>query len=187
MIHKVVARRYAEALFEVASEQQNLDQVLEDLRLVVEFLRVSPELKQLLEHQKLSFGKKKEIIRELWGNKVSDVVLIFLELLVDKRRERYLEAIYEVYQELLRSTRNIVLAEVKTAFPLEEEDKKELIDVLEKLTRKKVELEVSVDPELIGGIVVKIGDRIFDGSIAKRLELLKAHLAERPLEKYEVG
>ncbi len=187
MIRKVVARRYAEALFEVASEQQKLDQVLEDLKLVIEFLRVSPELKRLLEHQKLSFGKKKEIIRELWGSKVSEVVLIFLELLVDKRRERYLEAIYEVYLELLRANRNIVLAEVKTAFPLEEEEQKELVGVLEKLTKKKVELKASVDPELIGGIQVKIGDRIFDGSIAKRLELLKTHLAESPWEKFEVG
>lgn len=187
MIRKVIARRYAEALFGVAREQDQLDRVREDLQLVMDFLRISPDLKQLLEHQKLSFRKKKEILKGLFENKVSDVVLIFLELLVDKRRESYLEAIIEVYTDILRLDRNVVLAKVQTAFPLEKQTEGELVAVLEKAVEKKVELEITVRPELLGGLVVKIGDRIFDGSLTRRLALLQTRLAERPLEKYEVG
>lgn len=186
MIKHTIARRYAEALFHVAQEQGELDEVLADLQLLVGFLRQEPELKELLEHRRISLRRKKEIVRDFWQNKVSRLVVGFLELLIDRRRERHLEAIYEVYLDLLRFARNIVVAEVKTAYPLGPETEAQLQSVLEKVTKKKIELKISVQSELLGGLVVKVGDRIFDGSVARRLELLETNLTESPLGKLEV-
>ncbi len=87
----------------------------------------------------------------------------------------------------MRSERNIVVAEVATALPIDESLQSRLQEVLERRTGKQVELRISVHPELIGGLAVKIGDRIYDGSAVKRLELMGARLAQRSLGKLEVG
>lgn len=187
MIQQALARRYADALFHLAREHGRLDEVAADLRLLAGFLKQEPDLKELLGHQRISIRRKKEIVRELWGNRVSRLVMGFLELLIDKRRERYLEAISEAYFALLRAERNIAVAEVKTAFPLDQELEARLCLALERITGKKIELRVDTRPELIGGLVVKVGDRIFDGTVTKRLELLGARLAQKSLGKLEVG
>ncbi|MDH7576649.1 MAG: F0F1 ATP synthase subunit delta [Bacillota bacterium] len=187
MIQHAIARRYADALFHVAQEHGKLDEVAADLQLLLGFLTQEPDLKELLGHQRISIRRKKEIVRNLWQSRISRLVLGFLELLVDKRRERYLEDIVDVYLNLLRATRNIAVADVKTAYPLDPEMQVKLKRVLETVTRKNIELKISVEPDLIGGLVVKVGDRIFDGSVTKRLELLGARLTERSLGKLEVG
>lgn len=176
MRRAAVARRYAKALFQLAKEQGNLERVASDLELISRFLE-DPQLKELLESRRISSRKKKEIARELWGRHVSTAVLAFVELLFDKQRERILDAIIDAFGALLLADRNIAVAEVKTAFPLDAEAEERLRQALERYFKKKIQLRVSVVPELIGGVVVKVGDRVFDGSVAKRLALMEAHLA----------
>ncbi len=187
MIEKVVARRYAVALFHVAQEKGQLDQIMSDYQLVISFLKQDPRLGELLRHQRLSVCRKKEIARELWQNRISRLFLSFVELLIDKRRERFLEAIYGLFASQVRQLRNIVIAEVRTAFPLDQQAEQDLMKALEQLTGKQIELETSLHPELIGGLAVKIGDRIFDGSTTKQLQLLGRRLVGRSHGKLEVG
>ena len=87
----------------------------------------------------------------------------------------------------MRQVHNIVVVEVKTAFPLDRQAELHLIGALERLTGKQIELETSLHPELIGGLAVKIGDRIIDGSVTKRLQLLGRSLVGRSNGKLEVG
>lgn len=187
MIPKAIARRYGCAMFYAAKENGLLDQVAADFQLVMRFLEQSPELRELLSHQRITTRHKKEIARNLWQNRVSQLFLGFIELIIDNRRENYLGEIPEAYHNLLRSERNIVVAEVATALPIDESLQSRLQEVLERRTGKQVELRISVHPELIGGLAVKIGDRIYDGSAVKRLELMGARLAQRSLGKLEVG
>ncbi len=185
-MQNAIARRYARALFQVAREQGSLDAVASDLQLISKFLE-DPALKDLLEHQRISSRRKKEIVRALWEKLVSRTVMAFIELLVDKHRERYLGGIAQIFADLLRAERNIAVAEVKTAFPFDPEAEARVRQVLEKHFGKQIELKVSVHPELIGGMVVKVGDRIIDGSVTRRLALMGTRLADRSLGKLEVG
>lgn len=186
MKQSAIARRYARALFQLAKEQGSLDTVASDLQLISRFLE-DPDLKDLLGHQRVSSRRKKEMVRALWEKYVSTTVLAFVELLVDKHRERYLDAIIEVFADLLRAERNIAVAEIKTAFPLDPDAKERVRQVLEEHFKKKIELKVSVHPELIGGLVIKVGDRVIDGSVSKRLALMEARLADRTSGKLGVG
>jgi F-type H+-transporting ATPase subunit delta len=187
LIQNVVARRYADALLKAARESDQVDQVLSDWELVMSFLKQDPRLGEMLRHQRLSTCCKRDIVRELWGDRVSRLFLGFLELIIDKRRERYLADIYEVFTGKVRQLRNIAIAEVRTAFTLDEQSQSDLVKALSKLTGKQIELRVSVVPELIGGLAVKIGDRVIDGSAVKRLQLLGARLVGRSNGKLEVG
>lgn len=187
MIQNAISRRYADALFKAAQENGQVDQVLSDWQLVVSFLQQDPRLGELLQHQRLSMRRKKEIVRELWANRVSRFFLGFLELIIDKRRERFLLAIYDVFAGKVRQARNVAIAEVKTAFALDKQSELDLIKALSKLTGKQIELQISLHPELIGGLAVKIGDRVIDGSAVKRLQLLGMRLVERSHGKLEVG
>lgn len=187
MIQNVVARRYADALLKAARESDQVDRVLSDWELVMSFLEQDPRLGEMLRHQRLSIRRKREIVRALWADRVSRLFLGFLELIIDKRRERFLADIYEVFTGKVRQFRNIAIAEVRTAFALDERTESDLIKALSKLTGKQIELRVSLCPELIGGLAVKIGDRVIDGSAVKRLQLLGAHLMGRSNGKLEVG
>ncbi|MDK2880826.1 MAG: F-type H+-transporting ATPase subunit delta [Clostridia bacterium] len=187
MIEKAVARRYARGLFDVAREQNQVEAVASDLQEVVAALGQNPELRKLLERQWVATKDKKELLKKLWQERVCRLVYSFLELLIDKHRERYLEAIAEVYLDLVRDLKNIIVAEIRTAFPLDPQREAALKQALEKMTRKNVELRMSVDSGLIGGLVIKVGDRVYDGSVKKRLQMLGARFVERPLGKLEVG
>lgn len=186
MIDKAVARRYAKGLFDVAQEMKIIEQVAEELNQVIELLQEQSELREILEYGGTPTKVKKEIITGLFEEKLSSVVVSFMDLLIDKHRERHLDEIVNSYNDLLRKHNNIAVAEVKTAYPLEPEFERKLQDVLAKAIGKNIELQVRVHPELIGGLVVQIGDRVFDGSIAKHLEMMKARFMERSLGKLEV-
>jgi F-type H+-transporting ATPase subunit delta len=186
LIQNVIARRYAEALFLLAREQDLFDTVDKDLQLVRSFYVQDHGLRDLMSHQRVSTRQKKEIVRNLWQPLVSATVLVFIELVLDKHRERYLEDIIQVFGSLLQTERNIAVAEVMTAFPMTPAKEERLCQVLEQKLHRQIELQVSVHPELIGGLVVKVGDRVYDGSLTKRLLTLGVRLVDRSLGKLEV-
>jgi F-type H+-transporting ATPase subunit delta len=187
LIEKAVARRYARGLFEVAQEQDQIEAVARDLQQVVAVIRQVPELRELLEHQRVSTRNKKEIVASLWRENVCQLVYGFLNLVIDKRRERYLEPMLEEYLVLFRELKNIAVAEVKAAFPLDSQHQEALQRTLEKMTGKTIELHISVAPELIGGLIIKVGDRVYDGSVKKQLRKLGEHIVETSTGKLEVG
>jgi F-type H+-transporting ATPase subunit delta len=186
LIKEAVARRYAKGLFDVACEMNMVEEVANELEQVSDLLRQEPELQEVLEFQRVPTQVKKDIITNILDGRISQVVIGFLEILIDKHRERSFGAIRESYHDFFRKHMDIVVAEVKTAFPLKPEYEKKLQDVLQKATGKKIELEIRVQPELIGGLVVKIGDRVYDGSITKHLEMMEARIIGRSLGKLEV-
>lgn len=175
MLKGAVAKRYAQALFDVGKEQGLLDQFLADLSDLSQ-IAANPVLAGTMENPKIPFSAKRDLVRRLLGDR-SPYFLSFVELLVEKERTSEATKIRDAYERLLNADRGIAVARVTTAVPLDESDEARLAQRLSEITGKKVILELKVDPAILGGLVARIGDRVIDGSVISKLKALRAELA----------
>lgn len=173
MAEIAVVRRYAHALFETANRASAIDLVESDLKTVDEALRQVPRLQRALKAPTISSGKKRELLEQAFGQRVSPLSLRFLGLLVDRRRETVLNDIYEEFRRLANEHRRILPVQVTTAVPMTDAEREALAAALSQKTGKKVVLQVSIDPSLMGGLIVRMGDTIIDGSVKTRLSQLR--------------
>lgn len=178
MLNKSVARRYAEAFFSIAQDDKKIDDYQKELEIVVQALVEVENLKQYFSHLLIPAADKKELTAKIFAGKLSPVTLNFVQMIIDKRRETYLELITEEFREMADESRNIAKAELISAQEVSEEEIKLLEQKLSVSTGKIVQLKQRVDSSLIGGVKIRIGDRIIDGSVAKRLEILKQQLMQ---------
>lgn len=176
MIRGAVAGRYAEALFEIASSQNQVDLIEQELRALEAIFQENADLQQILYHPQITTADKKDLLSSIFTGKISVVTGNFLALLVDRRRETFFGDIVAEYVNLANAGRNIVTAQVVSAVELNDGERDKLDQTLTRLTGKKVQTSYTVDPSLIGGVVVRIGDKIIDGSIKTRLATLKERL-----------
>ncbi|SRR5690606_9951427 len=174
-----VARRYALALYQEAQAQNAVDRTDEDVAALAEALDASRELTALFESPVVPREKKEAVIRRLFDGKLADLTLRFVRLLVEKEREDLLPAVVRAYGALRDERLGIVEAHVRTARALGAEEEKQLERALEARTGKQVRLKVDVEPSLIGGLVVRIGDRVYDRSVQHQLDLLRGQLHQR--------
>ncbi|MDS1030334.1 ATP synthase F1 subunit delta [Bacillota bacterium LX-D] len=171
-----IARRYAEALFELAVEKGQLDQVKADLAGVYDSLKASADLKRILDDQLLDAAQKQDIFREIFSSHLQDLTLNFIMTVFENRRERYLGGVLEEFFKLVNASRDVLEAEIRTAVEIPEKDAKVLIQKISEITKKKINPKYKVDAEIIGGAIVKIGDKVIDGSVATQLAKLKESL-----------
>lgn len=179
MLKKTVAMGYIQALFETAKAQNRFQETEKDLEKVAQFLKENQDLKKILLHPAIPKGKKIQIIDSLLSPQVNPLVRNFLRLVVDKRRGEVLELLEDVYKPVADHVGGIIRATVQTVIPLTGERIVRLKDTLERHSKKKVELTTELKPELLGGVVVRIGNKVIDGSISSRLENLRRRLVER--------
>jgi len=164
---------YAEALFKVVQAEGDVDRVEDELYRFGKLLESNHELKQVLSDQSIDHSQRVKVVEELLGDKVSPHTQGLVTFIVTQDRARQLPQILEEVSKLAAEARQHVLAEVRSATPLDDDQRRRLADALSKATGKKVEVKVLVDPSLIGGIHAKIGDTVIDGSVKHRLEQLK--------------
>lgn len=176
MLVGAVARRYAQALYEIAVDNETLDKQQEELRGVTEIIEQEPDLWKIIHHPQVTVTNKKEMITQLFADQVSQTTLNFLYLIIDRHREAYLSGITAEYIRLANEARNIIEAVVISARELNEGQKQQLAKVLSRLAGKDVNPQYKVDPALIGGLQVRIGDKVIDGSVKYKLETLKQSL-----------
>lgn len=170
----IVARRYAQALLELGTEQGNLDQLVEETSAVAATWQASHELRNALENPLVPHAAKRAVIGEVATRMGASVTTRHvLLLLVDRRRTGALPYIANWLRELADARKGVVRAEVTTAAPLSDAYYARLQAQLEKMTGKQVVVDRKTDPALIGGVVTRIGDRIFDGSLRTRLQSLR--------------
>ena len=174
-----VARRYALALYQEAQEKSATDRIDEDLDVLRDTLDGSQELVSFFESPIIPRDKKEAVIQRLFEGKLSALTLSFLRLLVEKEREDLLLAIVTAYGDLRDERLGIVEAHVRTAQPLAYEETETLRKRLEAREGKQVRLKIDVDPSLIGGLVVRIGDQVYDRSVRHQLKTLRGQLKER--------
>jgi F-type H+-transporting ATPase subunit delta len=168
-----VIKGYAEALFGVALVEGELDRVEDELYRFGKLLETNHELKQALSDQSMERAQRNKILEELLEGKVSAHTLGLLTFIVGQGRARQMPQILEQVSDLAAEARSAVVAEVRSAVPLDDKQRRALADALSKATKKKVEVKVLVDPSVIGGIVAKVGDTVIDGTVKRRLEQLK--------------
>lgn len=182
MRNKAVARRYAQALFELAQEKGVLDQVEAEFALVVEMIERDGYLRAVLNDVLIAPAKKHDLVEKAFGGKVSQLVLNFLFVVVRKRREGYLLDMYRAFEDLANEARGVVEVEVRSAIPLPEETTRRLEEKLVDKLGKRVKFQTQVAPELIGGLVVRVGDKLMDGSVRTRLRRMRERLVSAKAE-----
>lgn len=181
MSQAVVAQRYAKAIFEIALESGINDQIEEELRFVEETFASSTELKEWLTYPFVDQADKKSVLANIF-TKLSEPVKNLLFLLVDRHRSNLIDDIVKAYQNLNDEHKGLVEAIVTTAFPLSAEDEKQLIETFGQLTQKKLRLIKKIDSDLLGGVIVKIGDRLYDGSLRTKLQQFQKRLENAKVE-----
>lgn len=164
---------YAEGLFRVVQAEGDLERVEDELFRFGKTLDTNSDLKQALADRSLDRAQRVRILEELLGDKVSPHTLGLLTFIVAQDRARQMPQILEQVSALAAEAKQSVVAEVRSAVPLDDKQRERLAEALEKNLGKKVEVKVLVDPSVIGGIHTKIGDTVIDGSIRRRLEQLK--------------
>ncbi len=179
MSDAIVARRYAQAVYQEAEAAGKAEAVDEGMQSLGESLDASRELDRFFRSPVVSREKKDAVIGALFDGKVDPLIVRLMRLLVEKGREDILPSVVRQYGELRDERLGLVEATVRTAMPLEYDETESLRRALEARTGRKVRLRIEVEPELIGGVVVRIGDRVYDGSVRHQLSTLREQFEER--------
>ena len=179
MIGRSLFRRYAKVLIEVARRDKLLPRVQKDLRSFMELLKTHPQLEGFFSDPKISPLHKEELLEELLSvADYEDITKNFLRLLSFRRRLPYLQEVWEAFQWQVNRLEGVAVVEAISPFPLSEGQTRKIVRRVSKFLGKKVEIKSSLDPSLIGGVVIKVGDTVYDGSLKKQLQLLKERLVQ---------
>jgi F-type H+-transporting ATPase subunit delta len=170
-----VARPYAEALFKAALERNALGAVAEGLA-VVAAAAADPQMHSALTNPKVSAQQKKDLFGAVAGERMDGELKNLVAVLVDNHREVLIGSLAEQFEELKREHEKVVRARITSAQPLDDTQRAEIIAALEKRYGKKVEAELDVDPQLLGGARVQVGDQVTNASVRDALSQMAAAL-----------
>jgi F-type H+-transporting ATPase subunit delta len=173
-----VLEPYAEALMSLAQSQNLVEQFGDNVATLLNLLEGSEELQQFLGNPTFKAEDKKAVLRQLVGDQVHPYMMNFLLILVDRRRILFLEGICNKFQDILRKLNQTVLAEVISAVPLSESQQQTIREkVLAMTSAREVELNNKVDPDLIGGVIIKVGSQVIDASLRGQLRRIGIQLS----------
>jgi F-type H+-transporting ATPase subunit delta len=179
LIGSTIAKRYARAFYEIAAEESRLEKYYQELASFAAIINDNKDLKDFLANPVFDQNEKKSVVESiLQKTDISGITANFLKLLADKQRIIILSDIVDCYRELMDEALKTVRASVKTAFPLPAELVQQLQEGLETQTRKKVDMTIIEEPSLLGGIVVRVGDTVYDNSIRTQLTNIRNLLGE---------
>lgn len=176
---KLVEQTYGEALFQTAMEKNQLDAFMEEVQLIQTVLEQNPEWDRLMKHPKISKQEKVEVMKGAFSGRISREMTGFLELILTKERYDYLRDIFRYFTLKVKEEKKIGTAYVTTPMELSEIRKSDIQDRLLKTTPYlTMEMHYQVDPSLIGGMVIRIKDRVVDSSIRTKLADMKRELLQ---------
>ncbi len=174
---KLISKTYGEALFELAVEENKVDVFTEEISAILDILKQNPEFLQLLNHPKISKEEKLKVVENVFGGKVEKEILGFLNIIVAKERNKELESILVYFLDEVKAMKGVGVCYVTTPMELKDAQKEAVVKkLLETTGFKTMEMHYSVDESLIGGMVIRIGDRVVDSSILTKLSNLEAQL-----------
>jgi F-type H+-transporting ATPase subunit delta len=176
-----IANRYAEALMTTAEELHILKNVSDDLTVIQRIIQESHEFQLFLKSPVIKKEKKQEVFKATFGPSVQPLTLRFLSLLIEKEREDALPSVIEAFFRLQDEMLGIIHVSVTTAAELSQQQTTQLQQRFEVYSKKKVFIDVSLDKQLIGGFVARMGDTVFDGSVKQQLKLLRKRFAEESI------
>ena len=176
MSQSAVSVRYTEALADAGQERGVLDDVESDVQALLNLLRESRDLADFVADPMIRSEQKRTVLNNLLSGKVQDVTLEFLLLLCDNHRERHTDELLADFLTVLEDRRGMATAQVTVAAPLSSEQETQLVAKLSAHSGKQVRLEMTVDERLKAGFIARIGDQVFDGTLATQLNRLRHRL-----------
>lgn len=180
---KLISKTYGEALFELAVEENKTDAFVEEIEGILEVLGENPQFDDLMNHPKILKEEKVGVMENVFKGRVSDELVGFLALIITKDRYNEIMSILQYFLQEVKALKGIGTAYVTTAVVLRDGQKKDVeAALLEKTGFKQMEMHYHVDESLIGGMVIRIGDRVVDSSVRSKLDdltrqLMKVQLA----------
>lgn len=167
---KLIGNRYASALFEVGLELDKVEDFFKELNIIKGVFEMEDRLFQILTHPRITKSDKKSLIKDVFKDNISKEISNFLYIIIDKRRERNILEIVNRYKEIYNDHKNITNVIATTAIPMDEESKQNLKNKLEEKLNKKVEISNTVDPSIIGGVLLQMDDKIIDSTLTSQLK-----------------
>lgn len=171
-----VAERYGQALFELARETKQIERWQVESRLMKEVIESSPELSAFFRAVKISTKEKKELVARVFEGKIDPMLLNFLMLLIDKKRVSHTSEILSFFNELANDERGILNGVVYSARKLSPKEIREIEEAMTKRNNQATELVNRIDPDLISGVKVVIGNEVIDGSMRSKIDTLRNEL-----------
>ncbi|MCI9221034.1 MAG: ATP synthase F1 subunit delta [Lachnospiraceae bacterium] len=176
---KLVSKTYGEALYEVAAEAGKTSELMEEIRCVREILASNPGFDELMEHPGVPKQEKLQIVENVFKGRLSDELTGLLEVVVSKERYRDLPAIFAYFTEKVKEEQRIAVAWVTTAVELAPGQREAVkTKLLETSGYASMEMHYEVDASIIGGMIIRIGDRVVDSSVRTKLDGLKKQLLQ---------
>lgn len=184
MAESRVSHRYAKSLIDLALEKGQLEQVSEDMRLVLETIRANHELSVVLRSPVIKTDKKQIIMKALFGGKIGVITTEFIDIITRKRREGELEGIADAFVAQYRKHKQILTAVITTAQGLDEKLRAQVLEIVKKSAAgNSVELIEKTNKELLGGFIIRIGDKQVDASVIRQIRNLERSFSENPYVK----
>ena len=176
---KLVSKVYGEALFELARENDSIREVWDEIKALSEILKSNEEFGAVMEHPSMTGDEKRNMIAGIFKGKLSDTVMGFLDVLTKKGRFSDLFDVIDYYDEQAKEFYNIGVAYISTAVQIDDSMKQKVDKRLLETTKyQSFEMNFDVDESLIGGMVIRIGDRVVDNSIRHKLDKMSADLSK---------
>jgi F-type H+-transporting ATPase subunit delta len=172
-----VARHYAQAVFELATDEGTIDRWHDDLKVIAEYLG-NRRLAFVLKEPNIPAKRKELIVRDLLNGKVQQEALNLAQLLTERGLADLAPAIANVFEQLYNDYRGQAVAVVTTAIPLDDELRAHITDDLRQITGKRILLQERVDPSILGGAIARVGDTLIDGSLRRRFQLLRQQIVQ---------
>ena len=178
MLETKVARRYAKSLLDLAKEKGELEGVNNDMKLLAEVCNSNHDLRLLLGSPIISSDKKHSILKRVFSGKISALTMSFFEVITRKGRESYLEVIAMEFIRLYKEYKGIQTAIVTSAVGLDDKLRTQVYNMIKESLNSEIELIEKVDKDLIGGFILRVGDKQYDASISRDLRLMRQELID---------
>ena len=178
---KLVSKTYGEALFEIAMEsgEDKAQELMDEILGIEAVLQQNPEFDELMKHPGIPKQEKLQVLKEVFKGRISEELESFLEVVISKERYRDLADIFSYFVDRVKETKKIGVAYVTTALELTESQKSAVVSkLLETTAYKSMEMHYTVDAAIIGGMIVRINDRVVDSSVRTKLDGLKKQLLQ---------
>lgn len=174
----LIAKRYGTALFELAVESDKIATIEEEVIAVKQTLVEQNEIINIMNHPKITTDDTVKMVEDIYKGKISEELMGLIVLLVKKKRQTYMVDVFDAFLQLVKEHNNLVIANVTSVKELTDTQKDELVSNLKKTLNKDIEVKVNVDESIIGGLIIRIGDKIIDNSIKGKMKRLSSELAK---------
>ncbi len=171
-------RRYALAVYQLGEEKGKVEEYISEIQQVVDVIKSNEEFQSIIKHPQINTVRKKEIFIKIFKGRLSEDILSYLLLLIDKDRILYLEEKLDEMKKIHLEKNNTIIAIVKSVIPLQDSQIEKLRDKLSKQYNKKIIIQTEIDTRILGGLYIRVGGDVIDGTLRIKLEEMKKIMIE---------